>query len=102
MIHVKMLVLILTLVGFTAHALPSTLYNANGIRIVRGPQPADECVTVTQVQAGVFDVEISNIAAANSAVIYTISATSSGVKIRNIWVEPCVVQTRRSLSQRLS
>lgn len=82
--------MILTLVACTTGAWATTLYNANGIRIVR-TYPADECITVTQVQTGVFDIEISNIAASQSAVIYTLSATSAGVKIRNIWVEPCVV-----------
>lgn len=86
-------ILLVALLGsfwWSSLALAGNLYNSNGIRIDQAG-PGEQCLSVTQVQTGVYDIEINNIAAFSTTIIYTISATSSNVKIRNIWVEPCEV-----------
>lgn len=86
----RVLLVILTVTTWTANAMATVVYTGNGIRIER-TFLADECIDVTEVQAGVYDIEISNIATSEISVIYRLFATSLGVKIRNIWVEPCEV-----------
>lgn len=80
---------------WSSFTLASVIYDSNGIKIKQS-NSGNQCLSVTQVQPGVYDIEINNITASQTTIVYTISATSSNVKIRNIWVEPCEVPSSPS------
>jgi hypothetical protein len=83
----KHIVSTLAVLVWITNASGGNVYTGNGIEIDQ-MYSGWACADMTEVEPGVYDIEIVCVAY-NSSLVLTISAHSSGVKIRNIWIQCC-------------